>query len=522
MPVTVSRANEALLVPFTPGVTAMFPNAPLLPGGNGEQSAVVQHGLRETLMLRHLGFKVPSPIDFYYDWGNPPPEKAPFAVQRATCRMLVENPHAYVLNHMGTGKTKTALWAWDYLNKCGLAKKLLVVAPLSTLNFVWAREVFATLPGRRVQVLHGSKQTRLDRLSQDADIYVINHDGLKVIESELWTRADIDTLVLDELAVYRNNSGRSKRMRKFAARFAIVWGMTGSPMPNEPTDVWSQCLIVTPGRVPRYQTHARDMLMTHVSNYVWRPKPDAVKRAYEWMQPSCRYSLEDVVELPPMISRTIDVPLSPEQDRTYKRVATACQAMVRDKQITAVNAGAAMSKLLQIAGGWVYTKNPEFVRVDPTPRILALADLIQAAGEKVIVAVPYRHMIEGISKILSMKGVELDHCVVHGDTKDRDQLFNLFQNTDKYQTMLAHPGCVHHGLTLTAASTIIWYLPISSLDIYDQFNARITRIGQANKQQLLHLQATPIEKRIYRALREHQKMQNSFLELVEAATEEMQ
>jgi SNF2 family DNA or RNA helicase len=517
MPVTVSRKTQTLVVPQAAGVETMFPNAPVLPDGN----RIVPHGMRETLMLRHLGFKVPNPMALYYDWGNPPPEKMPFAVQIATCKMLTENPHAYVLNHMGTGKTKTALWAWDYLNKCGLAKKLLVVAPLSTLNFVWAREVFSTLPGRRVEVLHGTKQHRLDRLAVDADIYVINHDGLKVIESELWTRADIDTLVLDELAVYRNNSGRSKKMRKFANRFNIVWGMTGSPMPNEPTDVWAQCLIVTPGKVPRYQSHARDMLMTKGNApYQWFPKPDAVKRAYEWMQPACRYSLEDVVELPPMISRTIDVPLSPEQAQTYKRVATAMKALIKDKVINAVNAGAAMNKLLQIAGGWVYTQNPEFVRVDPTPRILALADLIAAAGEKVIVAVPYRHMIEGISKILSMKGVEVDHCVVHGDTPNRENIFNLFQNTDKYQTMLAHPGCVHHGLTLTAASTIIWYLPITSLDIYDQFNARITRIGQANKQQLLHLQATPVEKRIYKMLRDHQKMQNLFLDLVEAATEE--
>lgn len=517
MPVKVSRATQSLVVPAAAGVEQMFPAAPTLPCGN----RVVPHGMRETLMLRHLGFKVPNPMPLYYDWCKPPPEKMPFAVQIATCKMLTENPHAYVLNHMGTGKTKTALWAWDYLNKCGLAKKLLVVAPLSTLNFVWAREVFATLPGRRVEVLHGTKQQRLDKLSRDADIYVINHDGLRVIESELWTRADIDTLVLDELAVYRNNSGRSKKMRKFSNRFAIVWGMTGSPMPNEPTDVWAQCMIVTPGRVPRFQTHARDMLMTRGNApYIFHVKPDAVQRAYSWMQPSCRYSLEDVVELPPMISRTIDVPMSPEQERTYKRVATACKAMVKDKTINAVNAGVAMSKLLQIAGGWVYTKNPEFVRIDPTPRILALADLIQSAGEKVIVAVPYRHTIEGISKIFAMKGVEIDHCVVHGDTKDRDNIFNLFQNTDKYQTMLAHPGCVHHGLTLTAASMIIWYLPIPSLDIYDQFNARITRIGQAHKQQLLHLQGTPIERRIYSLLRSHQKMQSSFLNLVEAATED--
>ena len=463
-------------------------------------------------MLRHLGFQVPNPIDFYYDWCG----GKPFAVQKATCRMLVENPRAYVLNHMGTGKTKTALWAWDFLHRAGLAGKMLVVAPLSTLNFVWASEVFATMPRYRVQVLHGSKQERLDRLSQDADIYVLNHDGLKVIEEELTARTDIDTLVLDELAVYRNNSDRSKRIRKFVGRFNIVWGMTGAPMPNEPTDVWAQCLIVTPNRVPRYRTHARDMLMTRMSQYVWRPKPDAIERAFGWMQPSCRYSLEDVVELPPVVYRTIDVPMSVEQDATYKKVTTHMVAMVKNKKINAVNAGVAMNKLLQIAGGWVYTGNPEFVRVDPTPRILALADLIQSAERKVIVAVPYRHMLEGISSIL--KRVDIDHCVVHGDTPDRDQLFNLFQNTTKYHTMLVHPTCVRHGLTLTAADTVIWYLPVTSLEMYDQFNARITRIGQEHKQQVLHLQATPVEKKIYKLLRDHQRVQEMFLNLVEEAT----
>lgn len=509
--VKVSAANRMLVVPAVPGAEAMFNGSPRLPGGN----MLVPHGFAETLMLRHLGFQVPSPT-MYYDWQG----GTPYAVQRKTVEMLVEHPRAYVLNHMGTGKTKTALWAWDMLHREGLVKKLLVVAPLSTLNFVWAREVFRTLPGRRVQILHGSRRERLDRLSQDAEIYIINHDGLKVLYNELWTRADIDCLVLDELAVYRNNSDRSKRMRKFATRFKTVWGMTGAPMPNEPTDVWSQCMIITPSTVPRYRTQARGMLMEPMphSPYVWRPKRDAVERAFSWMQPACRYALDDVVELPPVISRQVDAPLSPHQQAVYKRVSTAMQAMVRNQQITALNAGAAMNKLLQIAGGWVYTTKPDFVRLDASPRIVAMADIIRSAEHKVIVAIPYRHMIEGISKILAMKGVEIPHAVVHGETSNRDQIFHLFQNTDKYSTLLVHPQCVAHGITLTAADTIVWYLPIPSLDIYDQLNARIRRIGQTHKQQVLHLQGTPVERRLYRLLREHQKMQEEFLKLVEEAT----
>jgi len=510
--VTVSRKHKVLLVPSTPGVDAMFNGVPVTASGN----KIIPHGMRETLMLRHLGYTVPSPLDTHYDWCG----GKPFAVQRATCRMLTENPRAYCLNHMGTGKTKAALWSWDMLNKQKLAKKLLVVAPLSTLNFVWAREIFDTLPGRKVTVLYGSRQQRLERLKEPADIYVINHDGLKVIENELHARTDIDTLVLDELAVYRNNSDRSKRMRKFAQRFHIVWGLTGAPMPNEPTDVWAQCQIITPNRVPRFKSHARDMLMLNIGPYLWIPKNNAIETAFSWMQPSCRYQLEDVTELPPVISRTVNVAMSDEQQSTYKKVATVMATMVKNKQITALNAGAAMSKLLQIAGGWVYTQRPEFVRVDPTPRVVAMADMIKSCDEKVLVAIPFRHMIEGISKILSMKGVDIEHCCVHGDTPHREQFFNLFQNTDKYKVMLVHPQCVSHGLTLTAASMVIWYLPVTSLETYDQLNARVTRIGQKHKQQILHLQSSPVEKKLYRMLQEHQKMQNMFLELVEGATDD--
>ena len=511
MQVIVSRANKALVLPPEPAALSLFPGAPQLQGSG---NIIVPHGIRETLIMRHLGVEVPNPMLAYYDWVG----GKPYAVQRATCKLLTEHPRAYVLNDLGTGKTKTVLWAWDYLHKCGLAKKLLVVAPLSTLNFVWAREIFATLPHCKCVVLHGTRQERLDRLATDADIYVVNHDGLKVIGEALQARADIDTIAIDELAAYRNNSERSKYMRKFAARFTYAWGMTGKPMPHEPVDVWGQCMILTPHTVPKYRQRCKEILMAKQSTYVWTAKPDAVERAFKMMQPSVRYTLSDVTELPSMSYRDMDVGMSTEQAKVYKKVAGTMQAMIKDRQITAVNAGAALNKLLQIAGGWVYTKNPEFVRLDPTPRVVALADILADAAEKVLVAIPYRHMIEGISKILNMKGVDIDHCVVHGDTKDRDTLFNLFQNTNKYDVMLVHPQCVAHGLTLTRATTIVWYVPTTSLEIYDQFNARIRRIGQQFRQQVIHLFGTPVEKKVYRMLRQKQRMQQLFLTLVEEST----
>ena len=123
-------------------------------------------------------------------------------------------------------------------------------------------EAFAIMPHFKAVVLHGEKKQRL-RLLEDpqAEIFIINHDGLKTIEYELAARKDIDTLVLDELAVYRNNSQRTKRMKIFAERFTWVWGMTGRPMPNQPTDVWNQCRIITPTSVPKYFKYARSILM---------------------------------------------------------------------------------------------------------------------------------------------------------------------------------------------------------------------------------------------------------------------
>ena len=89
-------------------------------------------------------------------------------------------PACFVLNEMGTGKTKAALWSFDWLLRTRRAKKMLVVAPLSTIDFVWGQEIMQTLPGTKYQIIYGSQERRMKACNTDADIYIINHDGLKV------------------------------------------------------------------------------------------------------------------------------------------------------------------------------------------------------------------------------------------------------------------------------------------------------------------------------------------------------
>lgn len=519
MNVHVSEKFKTLAVPSTDAVRNLFGDTRTVTL-KGKPYIVIPHQPTETYMLRQMGFDVPAPILTHYDWAG----GTPFDVQRKTCAMLTSNPRAYVLNGLGTGKTKTALWAWDYLNKCKLAGKLLVVAPLSTLNFTWIKEVFNTVPHRNVvSLFHSSKAGRIKRLNSDADIYVINHDGVKVIHDELMAKVqsgEITALVLDELAVYRNGgSARTKLMRKLSHQCQIVWGMTGSPIPTSPTDAWAQASVVTPSTVPKYFGRFRDELMLKVSQFKWVPKDDAVEKAFAALQPAVRYTLDDIMELPEAVERFSTIDMGKDQTRIYKALVDQCHAAVQNHEITAANAGAVMMKLLQVATGWVYTSEGKIVALDNKKRIDALLDTINDTDSKVLVFVPFKHALAGISEALTKEGVE--HAVVSGDTPERKrgEIFHLFQNTEKYKVIAAHPQCLAHGITLTRASTIIWFAPVTSLEIYEQANARIRRVGQKQKQLYLHFQSTPVEKRIYQLLQAHQNVQNKLLGLFEDASE---
>lgn len=510
MPSILSRATKTLLVPHSQA-QALWPNAPTLQR-NGTLFSLLPHDPRTHIALRAANIEAPAPILYHYDWPSADGAK-PFEVQKATAALATSHQRSYILNDLGTGKTKAALWAWHYLYRTGVAKKLLVVAPLSTLKFVWARELMMTLPDIKTVVLHGSRAQRQKLLAIDADVYIINHDGLKTVVTDLYKRADIDSMIIDELAVYRNNSQRSKRMREFVKRFAWVTGLTGRPCPQSPTDVWGQCKIITPQTVPKFFRHAQSALMLQVSEYRWVPREGALETALNWMTPHVRFSLDDVVELPEAIYRTVEVEMSAEQLVAYKKLSTEFAVMVQERRITAANAGVALGKLLQVACGYVYTENPNHVVLDSAPRQQMLLELIAEASEKVIVFAPFRHLIAGLSTLFTNNDIEF--AVMHGDTKNREELFNLFQNTDKFHVLLAHPGTMAHGITLHRASTIIWYSPIPSLDIYQQSNARIRRVGQSKKQLYLHLQGSAVERRIYNLLQQKAKVQDEFLEMLQ-------
>lgn len=251
-----------------------------------------------------------------------------------------------------TGKTLSALWAYDYCRSVGLAHKALVVAPLSTLERTWGDEVFRNFLHLNAVVLHGSAERRKRLLNQPADIYVVNHHGLKIVEPLLADRPDIDLVIYDELAVARN-----ARTDIWAAADSIcnkqhprmVWGLTGTPIPNAPTDAWAQCRLLTPSTVPRYFGRFKDSVMRQVGPFRWLPRDEALDVVQQSMQPSIRFTLDECTDLPEQVFVERSAPLTKAQDDAYRAMLETLKAEYHGGKILAVNEAVKIAKLVQIA-----------------------------------------------------------------------------------------------------------------------------------------------------------------------------
>ena len=481
----------------------------------GQTLTAVPHKSEEVQVLRNLGFEPPAPVDYYYDW---PGQFAPMSAQKDTVRFLTKHNRAYVLSDMGTGKSLSTLWAFDFLKREGLAKKLLVIAPLSTLQRTWADEVFKHFPHLRYTVLHGTKKQRQQLLSnQNMDVYIINHDGVKVITDELIERSDIDTVVLDELSQCARNHGtaRWKALRKITKDKLRVWGLTGTPIPNEPTDAWAQCRLLTPEAVPAYFRHFQMQTMKQVSTYKWVARDDALETVNKVMQPAIRFSREECVDLPPVTHETREVALSKDQQSLFDEMKARSYAAYKGGEITAVNAAIQLMRMVQIACGAAYDPNGKPVIIKPKARIEETRQLIEDAHSKVIVFVPFKSALTMVTDELSKHYTceRIDGSV--GKT-ERDRIIASFQNAKDPQVLVAQPAAMSHGLTLTAASVICWFSPITSAETYQQANARISRPGQKLNQLICHIQGTKLEEQLYDKLKTKTLTQDSLLEMFSA------
>lgn len=488
----------------------------------GRRFLAVPHTLDAVRLLRRLDLPAPGPILHHYDWPGVHP---PFHHQRMTADFLTLNPRAFCLNGMGTGKTLSALWAFDYLRRAGVLDWCVVVSPLSTLERAWADEVFRNFAELNSAVLHGSLSRRLKLIAQGADVFIMNHDGVRSDEvvSALRALPGTGLVIVDELATFRNApTQRWKRLNRLVngepksdlPPMPWVWGMTGTPMPNEATDVWAQVRLVQPDNVPRHFGTFRDRLMNKVGMFKYVPREDAISQAFAVMQPSIRFRREDCIDLPPTTYVDRDVPLTDEQKFLYASMSARYVMEFEEGRVTALNEAVKIGKLLQIVTASIYRPAGAAPYLVPAkPRIDAVREAIEQSEGKVIVFCPITAAVHRLAdELRSSSTVE----VITGATPkgERDRIFSEFQSPWGARVLVANPGTMSHGLTLTEASTIVWYAPTNSAETYQQANMRIVRPGQKRNTLILRLSGSPMERKMYRRLDGREGQQSSFLDLM--------
>jgi SNF2 family DNA or RNA helicase len=491
-------------------ITSIIPTAKEIEV-RGARLVAVPHRFEETKVLRNLGFQVPAPILYQYDW---PGRFTPYDHQRMTAAFLTMHHKGIVLNQIGTGKTNSALWAADYLMKNKKIRKCLIVSPLSTLERVWGDAIFTGFPNRLFTVLHGAAERRKRLLRNNVDFYIINHDGLSVILNDC--RGMFDLVIVDEAAVLRNPStARYKAVKKVMEGnpTARLWLMTGTPTPNEPTDAWALAKLVESPMLTKGYTAFRDEVMMRVGQWRYLPRPNSPEIVSNVLTPSVLYTREECLDLPDTVFHAREAAMTKEQQAHFDKMIKHFVVETQQNTITAVNEAVKLQKLIQIACGVAYDDLGNHVELDCSPRVQLVKDIIEEVEGKVIVFVPLTGTLNLLERELSKIYTV---GVVNGavSATKRNQIFHDFQHTSDPRILIAHPATMAHGLTLTAASTIVWYGPVNSNEIYTQANGRIERIGKRHAANVFHIEATRIERAVYERLKNKQTLQGVLLDML--------
>lgn len=470
---------------------------------------IIPWDMRLYMLLKSEGVKnLPLP-DSQCDYTTTP--YTPYAHQKVTTEFLIANPRCFCWNEAGTGKTASCLWAYNFLRQSGSIKKILIVCPLSTTQNVWGQELFKMLTKYDRGVLTGTKNKRQQWLGKNYTIYVINHDGIKIMTEEL-VKWQPDLVIVDEHTAFKNlRTARFKALMRITKKAKAVWMLSGTPAPQAPTDIFAPCRIVCPDKVGRSFVRFRDLTMRQVSMYQWLPRDNFEQVIKDLQIPVIRFSRDECLDLPDVVTQTYEVAMSRKQELAFKKLRKDAILLLDGGEVTAVNEGVMRNKLLQCCSGYVYDKEHNIIDLDPKPRFEAIRDLIEESSRGVLIFMHFKSSIVAAQKYLKQY---FDVRVVNGDTsvKKRTQYFSEFQK-GKFKVIIAHPATMAHGVTLTAADTVIWGLITSNNEWYPQANSRIQRIGQVHKTRVVRIVSTLLEREILKRLEQKRSMQGLLLEV---------
>jgi SNF2 family DNA or RNA helicase len=452
-----------------------------------------------------------------YDW---PGQYKPFEHQRITAKFLAERKKAFCFNEQGTGKTASVIWAVDYLMNIGVLRRVLVVCPLSIMKSAWQNDLFKFAMHRSCDIAYGDKKKRAKIISGDAEFVIINFDGLEIVKEEV-INGGFDLIVIDEASAYKNPSTeRWKTLRDICKTVKGLWMLTGTPAAQSPVDAYGLAKLINPKGVPQFFGHFRDQVMIKLGMYRWVPRPNAQEIVFNALQPAIRFEKDQCLDLPDVTFVERDAPLTPQQKKYYQILKDNMLMKAAGEEISSANAAVSINKLLQISGGAVYTDSREVVEFDVSNRIKVVLEVIEESTHKVLVFVPFTHTIELLETYLTKHGVSCAVIAGAVSVSKRNDIIQDFQSTEKVKVLIIQPQAASHGLTLTAANTIIWYAPVMSVETYLQANARINRYGQKNAMTIVHIKGSDVETRLYRMLSSNIENHTKIIDLYRQEIEE--
>lgn len=448
--------------------------------------------------------------------------------QKVCVEHIISHPFCGVFLDMGLGKTISTLTAIEELkyDYCEI-DTVLVIAPKRVAETVWEEEAKKWDHTKHLTFskIIGTERQRLAALKVKADVHIISRDNIAWLCSLYAAKLPYDMLVIDELSSFKaHQTQRFKSLRLARPWFKRVVGLTGTPAPNGLINLWSQMYLIDRGeRLEKTITAYRSRYFRPgASNgyvvYSYNLLSDSERLIQERIKDICiSMRAEDYLEMPERIDNFVRVTMPDKLMDAYKKfeeenvITLANEVEEGTTTVNAVNAAALSNKLLQFANGAVYDENKNVVHIHDL-KLEALKEIIEAAdGKPVLVAWTYQFDRDRIKNYFrSMAPREL---------KTADDINDW--NAGKVQLMLAHPASAGHGINLQAGGNIIvWYGLTWSLELYQQFNARLYRQGQKQRTIIHHIVNTGThDEDVVRALKSKDKTQNNLMNSIKAKLE---
>jgi len=412
--------------------------------------------------------------------------------QQKAVNFQCSNPNTMLWMDMGLGKTIVTLTTIAHLVRTQFLKGVLIVAPIRVIRLVWRQEAAKWEHTKHLtfSMVMGTKDQRTRALLRPADIYMTNYENLKWLSETLQTYfvskgkdLPFTGLVWDEISKMKNSAtDRVKATKKILDKFIWTTGLTGTPASNGYKDLHGQFLVVDRGqRLGTSKTAFRTRFYRKAGPYKEIPYDDTEEIIKKLIGDiTLEMSAEDYNPLPDLIVNNVEIdmpaPLRAMYDKMEKEFFLR---MDSGTEVEMFNQASLTNKCLQFSNGAMYpvAGMPLWEAIHDL-KLEALEEIIdEANGSPILCSYAYRSDAERImTKFKHLRPINLTEC------KTEASLVNAMTRwkSGDCALMIGHPASMGHGIDglQSAGHILVWFGLNWSLDLYEQFNARVRRQGQ--------------------------------------------